>query len=249
MPAQPLTPSQLADAARLRALYEQWKQDRRTAGEPASQEVVAGLLGFNSQSSVSQYVNGRIPLNVSALLKFAELLSVKPDAISPELAGEIQRMAAVLPDIKQAAEIDADTDPNFVPVRKVIFKISAGIAGFSVEHLDNGDGEPVFLSRHWLEKRDLDPARLYATRVNGDSMDPTIRDGDVIVVDTEDVKREKDGLYAVNHEGEFTVKRLKYDLRRWWLHSDNPAQKSYPPMECGEGTYLLGRVVYLHREL
>ncbi|OZI61573.1 XRE family transcriptional regulator [Bordetella genomosp. 11] len=249
MPAQPLTPAQLADAARLRQLYEQWKQDRRAAGEAASQEAVAALLGFNSQSSVSQYVNGRIPLNVSALLKFADLLSVKPDDISPDLANEIQRLAAVLPNAKQTIEIDPHADPNLAPIRQVVFKISAGIAGFSVEFTDEDTEEPLFLPRGWLERRDLDPSKLYATRVNGSSMAPGIRDGDVIVVDTSNTSREKDAIVAVNHEGELTVKRLKYEHRRWWLMSDNADQKHYPPVPCGDGTYLLGRVVHLHREI
>ncbi|ANN71530.1 S24 family peptidase [Bordetella bronchialis] len=249
MPAQPLTPAQLADAARLRRLYERWKHERRAAGELASQEVVAGLLGFSSQSSVSQYVNGRIPLNVSAVLKFAELLSVKPHDISPDLAKEIQRMAAVLPGAKQTAEIDPHTDPNFAEIRQVVFKISAGIAGFSVEFTEEDAEEPLFLPRGWLERRDLDPSKLYATRVNGNSMAPGIRNGDVIVVDTSNTSREKDAIVAVNHEGELTVKRLKYEHRRWWLTSDNADQKHYPPVPCGDGTYLLGRVVHLHREI
>jgi phage repressor protein C with HTH and peptisase S24 domain len=249
MPAQPLTPVQLADAARLRALYEQWKHGRRDAGEPASQEVVAGLLGFNSQSSVSQYVNGRIPLNISALLKFCELLAVQPSDISPDLAAEIQRLAGALPEPGTPKEIDPDTDPNFAAIRQVVFKISAGIAGFSVEFTEEDAEEPLFLPRGWLERRDLDPTKLYATRVNGNSMAPGIRNGDVIVVDTADTSREKDAIVAVNHEGELTVKRLKYEHRRWWLTSDNADQKSYPPVPCGDGTYLLGRVVHLHREL
>jgi phage repressor protein C with HTH and peptisase S24 domain len=249
MPAQPLTPAQLADAARLRSLYEEWKDRRRANKEPASQEAVAAVLGFNSQSSVSQYVNGKIPLNINALVKFAGLLEVSPEAISPDLAAEIERIATAVPETRQAQEIDAETHGGFVPVRQVVFKISAGIAGFSVEFTDEDDGEPLFLPRTWLERRDLDPSRLYATRVNGNSMAPGIRSGDVIVVDTANTSREKDAIVAVNHEGELTVKRLKYEHRRWWLTSDNVDQRSYPPVPCGDGTYLLGRVVHLHREL
>lgn len=249
MPAQPLTPAQLADAARLRSLFQKWKGERRDRGESASQEVVAGLLGFSSQSSVSQYLNGKIPLNVNALLKFAELLGVPPERISPDLAEEISRIAEAAAQERAKNLVYADLDPDLVPIRQVVFKISAGIAGFSVEFSDEDAEEPLFLPRNWIERRDLDPSKLYATRVNGNSMSPRILDGDVIVVDTANTSREKDAIVAVNHEGELTVKRLKYEYRRWWLMSDNADQKTYPPVPCGDGTCLLGRVVHLHREL
>jgi len=244
MPAQPLSPAQKADAARLNAFYEEWKSSRKSQGLPASQEVAASLLGFSTQSAVSQYVRGNIPLNVRALIKFAELFGRQPAEISPDLAKEIKKIAAVTRE-----EIDLDTSPDTIRVRKVIFKISAGIAGFAVDFLDNGEGTPLFFPKSWADKKHLNPTKLYATRVSGSSMAPTILPSDVIIVNTADTKRAKEAVCAVNHEGEFTVKRLKYDLRRWWLYSDNPDQKSYPPTECTDGTYILGRVVHMHRDL
>src|SRR5262245_38280941 len=133
MPAQPLTPMQLSDAARLKSLYERWKERRRTNGEPSSQETVAAMLGINSQSTVSQYVNGKIPLNPKALVKFAELLEVPPEDISPALVLEIEKIAGAVPEARIATPTDAEFNSGFAPIRQVVFKISAGIAGFSVE--------------------------------------------------------------------------------------------------------------------
>lgn len=196
-----------------------------------SMEQVSDLVGVSWQT-IQQWENGKTAPKRKRL-----------EDVAAALGTTVEHLVV-------GKEIDAPgADSTLAPIRKVIFKISAGTAGFSVEHLESGDDDPIFFTRHWLEQRSLDPAKLYATRVNGDSMGPTIRDGDVVVVDTEDVKRERDGIFAVNHEGEFTVKRLKYDLRRRYLVSDNPKQKAYPPMECTEGTQLLGRVVHLHREL
>ncbi|MFP1463138.1 helix-turn-helix domain-containing protein [Escherichia coli] len=39
------------------------------------------MLGFESQGTVSQYLNGKIPVNTDAALKFAALLKVKPEDI------------------------------------------------------------------------------------------------------------------------------------------------------------------------
>ena len=41
-----------------------------------TQELAAELLGFESQGTVSQYLNGKIPVNTDAALKFAALLKV-----------------------------------------------------------------------------------------------------------------------------------------------------------------------------
>lgn len=256
MPAQPLSPAQKADAARLSSLYDEWKASRKAQGLPASQEVAASLLGFSTQSAVSQYVRGSIPLNVRALIKFSELFECPASDISPELAKEIKQIAAAAAPAKGSSgqagehrEVDLDDSPDTVRVRKVIFKISAGIAGFAVDYLDNGEGTPLYFPKAWADKKNLAPEKLYATRVSGSSMFPTILPSDVIIVNTGDTKRAKDAVCAINHEGEFTVKRLRYEMRRWWLVSDNPDQRSYPPTACTDGTYILGRVVHLHRDL
>ncbi|WP_157664830.1 LexA family transcriptional regulator [Bordetella genomosp. 9] len=213
-----------------------------------SQMAFGAAYGIGNQSMVSQYLLGRRPLNIEAAKKFAEGLNCAIDEFSPTLAARIAEASGRVA-MREGKEIDPELDPGLVPVRQVVFKISAGISGFSVEFSEEDAEEPLFLPRNWIERRDLDPSRLYATRVNGNSMSPRILDGDVIVVDTANTSREKDAIVAVNHEGELTVKRLKYEHRRWWLMSDNADQKTYPPVPCGDGTCLLGRVVHLHREL
>lgn len=245
MPALPLTPSQKSDADRLAVLFKAWQVRQKASGLPASQEAAAPLLGFN-QSALSQYLSGKIPLNVGALIKFADLLSCAPADISKDLAKEIDRIAG---SAGPRGPVDLEEVPGLVAIRKVEFRISAGIAGFAVDFKDDGDGVPLFLPQSWADAKRLDPAKLYATRTSGDSMSPGILDHDVVVVNTGDVKREKDAIFAFNHEGEFTVKRVKHEFKRWWLFSDNPDQNAYPPKECSDSTFLLGRIVHLHRDL
>jgi transcriptional regulator with XRE-family HTH domain len=89
MPALPLTTEQLAEAARLKEIFGAWQKQRKEAGRPASQEDAAELLGFN-QSSLSQYLNGRIPLNIDSAVTFARHLDVIVDDFSPIIAGKIR---------------------------------------------------------------------------------------------------------------------------------------------------------------
>lgn len=212
MPALPLTPAQLADASRLKALYEEWKADRRARGESASQEVVAGLLGFSTQSSVSQYLNGRIPLNVNALVKFAALLQRQPEEISPDLAREIQRIAEAVPE---------DTEANeFVPIRRLDVRVSAGHG-----QLVTSEDELSRLSfrSDFLRSVGASPMHTVSVSVKGDSMEPLIPDGAIILVNRDATSIINGKVYAFRRDGELLVKRLYKGNGGFIARSENPA--------------------------
>ena len=92
MPALPLSGDQLAEAAQLKSLFQQWQQARRDARLPFSQEAACEHLGFG-QSALAQYLNGKIPLNVEAGIKLANLLGVSLGDFSPSLASQAARFA------------------------------------------------------------------------------------------------------------------------------------------------------------
>jgi len=98
-----------------------------------------------------------------------------------------------------------------------------------------------FQSR-WLRQQGLDPARLSAIAVAGDSMEPTLRDGDEILVDTAS-RSLRDGIHVVRLDDALLVKRIA--LGRGGavsLVSDNPA---YRPIEAGPGDVeVIGKVVW-----
>lgn len=85
MPALPLTSEQKDDAARLKRLFLSWKEARRASGEPASQDFFSDLVGFG-QSAVSQYLNGKIPLNPHAAAKFSKALGCQISDFSESVA-------------------------------------------------------------------------------------------------------------------------------------------------------------------
>lgn len=87
MPALPLSPEQLADAARLKAIYMAKKRELGL-----TQESLASACGWESQGSVSQYLNGKIPLNVEAAVKFAKALRVSVSDFSPRLAADLAEL-------------------------------------------------------------------------------------------------------------------------------------------------------------
>ncbi|HGH4743862.1 MULTISPECIES: helix-turn-helix domain-containing protein [Serratia] len=76
-----LDAAEIEAASRLKRIWDEKKITLRL-----TQEKAAEALGFSTQATVSHYLNGNIPLNTDATLKFAALLGVKPEDIRPDLA-------------------------------------------------------------------------------------------------------------------------------------------------------------------
>jgi phage repressor protein C with HTH and peptisase S24 domain len=77
---------------------------------------------------------------------------------------------------------------------------------------------PKFLSSYGRD--------VTALQVAGDSMEPTLRDGDIVISDT--LGWRKEGIYVIQLHGESFVKRLSKRVKRYVIISDNTA---YPTIE------------------
>lgn len=85
------------------------------------------------------------------------------------------------------------------------------------------------------------PERLRCARVAGDSMTPTLRDGDLAAVDRGRTEPVDGGVFAVRTAEGLAVKRLRRLGGRWHLTSDNAA---CPPRPVAAADRLLGRVAW-----
>lgn len=83
-----LSDEQIADARRLKKLW-----DDRFDGV-ISQEEAAHRCGWKTQGAFNQYLNGKIPIGLRALLKISRALQVEPQDISPTLSSEIATTGA-----------------------------------------------------------------------------------------------------------------------------------------------------------
>ena len=91
---------------------------------------------------------------------------------------------------------------------------------------------------------------LSVIRVEGDSMLPTLADGDQILVDTDDRERLRDGIYVLRTDDALLVKRLSVNpaTRRLTIRSDNDAFPSWDDCDPA-GVAVIGRVVWVGRKL
>lgn len=128
---------------------------------------------------------------------------------------------------------------DWVDVPRLPLGASAGPGALALDELPVG---AFRFSARWLREQGLDPAQLSAIRVEGDSMETTLRDGDEILVDRT-LRPLRDGIHVVRVGEALMVKRL--DLAspgKIALVSDNPAYRTIelPPEEV----QVIGRVVW-----
>jgi phage repressor protein C with HTH and peptisase S24 domain len=97
-------------------------------------------------------------------------------------------------------------------------------------------------SRRWLDEQGLARAQLSAIRVEGDSMEPVLNDGDEILIDCSP-RPFRDGIHVVRLGDTLMVKRVaSAGPGRVALLSQNFA---YPPVEvAAEEVAIIGRVVW-----
>lgn len=97
-------------------------------------------------------------------------------------------------------------------------------------------------SRRWLEEQGLARSQLSAIRVEGDSMEPLLNDGDEILVDCS-ARPFRDGIHVVRLGETLMVKRVaSAGAGRLALLSQNFA---YPPVEvAADEVTIIGRVVW-----
>ena len=94
-------------------------------------------------------------------------------------------------------------------------------------------------------------SHLSFIRVQGDSMSPTLADGDDILVDGADgANRLRDGIYVLRRDDSLMVKRLAVNpfAGRVTLRSDNAAYPEWKDVEMST-LNIIGRVVWAGRRL
>ncbi|MDE2435293.1 MAG: LexA family transcriptional regulator [Sphingomonadales bacterium] len=192
----------------------------------------------------------------TSLAKLSELLGRNPSYLqqfvgrgSPrKLEENDRRILARFFGVKES-ELGAPEDNSFVvaqgkrgewcDVPRLALGASAGPGALAGEEAAIG---AFRFSNRWLREQGLDPAHLSAIRVEGDSMEGTLRDGDEILVDRTP-RPLRDGIHVVRAGDALLVKRLDIaQPGKVVLVSDNPA---YRPIELlPEEVQVVGRVVW-----
>ena len=94
--------------------------------------------------------------------------------------------------------------PAVVPVPRLSLGASAGSGTFDEDERTAG---VMAFDANWLRHLGVRPQRVSIIRVDGESMAPTLNDGDEIMVDhDDDATRLRDGVYVLRLDGVLMVK-------------------------------------------
>lgn len=229
-----MTPADEAAAISLKAEWQREADRRRLLGlAPLTQSVVGEIMDIG-QSAVSQYLNGKIPLNYKAVMAFATALNIEPERIRSDLPE--QQLAGD----RQRADAGEWSD--------VIAYAQAAAAGDGSVAEDYAEASSLKFKRSSLSRKGLFPQKLSIFYASGDSMEPRIQDGDALMFDRSDTAPKDGAIFIVRYDGELCVKRLQLFGEHWFLTSDNgtdPKWRKPIPVTLGDDAFIIGRVRWI----
>ena len=138
---------------------------------------------------------------------------------------------------------------DMVAIRQFAVNASAGPGALAD---DEQELSQIAFPARWLRKlAGGDPAELSIITVSGDSMEPTLSDGDEILVSRGDgAERLRDGIYVLRDDNALIVKRIAMNpaSRRFTIKSDNAGYPDWPDCDL-DSVEVIGRVVWAGRRL
>jgi phage repressor protein C with HTH and peptisase S24 domain len=220
-----------------RATQERARRLRDAIKLVGSARDAARLAGF-PYGTLQNYVQGG-ELKLSNAISLARVTNVRLEWLATgegpmqgEEAGEVTTISA------------AATPPGHVLLPLLEARAAAGNhGGLRSDHLVDFIAFSESFLKQTLRRT---PKNLALLTASGDSMDPTIRDGDLLLVDTSARRIEGSLIYVLAIGGALLVKRI--DLRRDGsvvLKSDNPkyAAEEVPAVETPT-LEVLGQVIW-----
>lgn len=141
----------------------------------------------------------------------------------------------------------ASNDETFVEIedcREV--RLSAGTGAFNSDYQEINTTK---VERTWLQTRRLKAKDCAMFLVSGESMYPTLKDGEEIIVDRSKRELQEGKIFVLNHNGSMLVKKVQFTYDGVELISDN---KDYRPLKLdadeANSLIIIGQVVRGYRD-
>lgn len=208
------------------------------AARGVSLSALSGLIGRNA-SYLQQFVRKGSPrkleeLDRGTLARFFGVDEAELGAPDPvvHVPASLARRSESAPSAPRSAAEWAD-------IPRLALGASAGPGALATDEVPVGR---LRFSSRWLKAQGLEPAMLSVIEVEGDSMEPTLRDSDEILVDRTP-RPLRAGIHVIRVDDVLLVKRLEAGAAGMIrVISDNPA---YPRMERPMAEVdVVGRVVW-----
>jgi len=168
-----------------------------------------------SPNALGYYEKGAWPIPPDLLSDFAKSLNIP----ARELLREGDVPAAKFPELKVFQSSSAKNAPvirneDYISIPLTGSTIAAGQPIIQTDNIE----EYVLLHVRVAKKR----PNMVASRVNGDSMEPMLHSGDIVIIDRDDKKVLKHKIYAIFFENGLTAKYVQKEKNQLILQPINP---------------------------
>lgn len=178
--------------------------------------------------------NGSRGLRPEVALKYARAFKVEPDWLM---------FGRGVPALAERAEED---DRDLVPIFDIEASAGHGAIPSEYEEIAGRMSFPPGYLRH-ITSTPVD--KLAIVTVVGDSMTPTLRPRDVVLVDKTKINLGYDGLFVLRMDGVLHVKRITRGSRAGQLRILSDNRDAYPPYERAmEDVQAVGKVLWYGRK-
>lgn len=207
---------------------------RARKGAGLTQDQLARRVGLKRQSISAMERTGGVE-RTGKLVEIAEALGVRPQWLR---SGEEPREAEWVAAGDGAAPVMDDF--TLVPQYAVTASLGAGREIVSEQIVDH-----LAFKTEWLRSAmGLNPGKCALITAKGDSMEPAIGDGDLLLLDLRELRTLDPSVYVLRHEDSLYAKRVQRltdgQLR---IISDN---KFYEPETVDpQDVEIIGRVVWI----
>lgn len=145
------------------------------------------------------------------------------------------------------------TTPYHSPINTLFisyYDVKASAGSGAVNEFDTLMGTLPFDKNLLRDLGCSEPDHLAVLKVHGDSMTPTLNDGDDILLDTRIEHARRDAIYVLRNEGTLLVKRVSVNPATGLItvKSDNPLYENWENCPA-ESVDLIGRVIWVGRKL
>jgi hypothetical protein len=210
--------------------------DRLIRERGESYDAISRLLGRNP-AYVQQFVKRGSPRKLD---EADRRLLARYFGVDEALLGGLATAPARAPRAKSGQELCV--------VPRLALGASAGPGALDPDEAAHG---ALAFDARWLRALGGRPDMLSIIRVDGESMAPTLNDGDDIMVDRSDgAPRLRDGIYVLRMDDALIVKRLAVTPRRGHvsIRSDNALYPAFENVDLRTIT-IIGRVIWAGRRV
>lgn len=226
---------------------------RMDNGEPPLTKTMVWKAAKATSGAFTQWADGTTGMKLNTCFLVAPLLRVNPHWLFDESRPMNDPLASV--GDPNTASLPQPTEEEFALVKQLDLAASCGNGRFS-EHVVVKGG--LAFKRSSLRDINIKEEHARIIYADGDSMEPSIGHGRVVLIDTNDKRPVDNKIFLIcDPDGSILLKRLVREFHpgsgemRWIMRSDNPNKTQYPDklLPDDERTHIVGRAVWTDKML